>query len=100
MKKTENNASGTSFHNVTFEATPAELIEILGEPSYDYNDGSDKVNLEWVCETENGDVFTIYDWKYYRSISIDEVVEWHIGSHTGKVSMEALTEIESELIKF
>lgn len=73
--------SGTSFHGQVIEATVQELRDILGEPSAEQNDGSDKVNFEWCMINSEGNVFTVYDWKEYRTISEDEVIEWHIGAH-------------------
>ncbi len=82
MKKTNKSADGTSFHNVTIKTSVNELIRVLGEPTYQTNDGEDKVNFEWVCETIDGDVVTIYDWKEYRSIGENEEIEFHLGGHS------------------
>jgi hypothetical protein len=81
MKKTEKSADGTSFHNVTIKTSVNELIRVLGDPDDDSNTGEDKVNFEWVCERENGDVVTIYDWKEYRMIDVNEKIEFHLGGH-------------------
>jgi hypothetical protein len=96
MKKTFKEIGGTSFHDITITTTVNELIKVIGEPHYSGNDGEDKVNFEWECETENGDVVTIYDWKYNRSINKDEVVKFHLGGHNmmhtldGKLELQAL----------
>jgi hypothetical protein len=82
MKKTFKDTSGTSFHQVTINTTVNELTRVLGEPDYKGNDGEDKINFEWECETEDGDVITIYDWKNYRSIGLDEVIEFHLGGRS------------------
>lgn len=74
-------ANGTSFHGIEFTATVDQIVSILGEPSIEENTGEDKVNFEWICETESGKVFTIYDWKEYRRIDRDEPIDWHIGAH-------------------
>lgn len=74
--------SGTSFHGKTITATADELIAIFGPPSADSNGMGEKTNLEWDLITDDGTVFTIYDWKEYRKLSMDEPVEWHIGSHS------------------
>jgi len=98
MAKLSNQSiSGTSFHNSTITASVNELIAALGEPQYQSNDGQDKVNFEWECETEEGDVFTIYDWKEYRSISTDEQIEWHIGGNSGYQTSIAAEEVEQLL---
>ena len=79
MKKTNKSASGTSFHDTVITTTVNELVRVLGEPTYQQNTGDDKVNVEWVCETIDGDVVTIYDWKEYRSLTEDEEIEFHLG---------------------
>ncbi len=81
MKKTEKLADGTSFHDVTIKTTINKLVDVLGLPTYFDNTGEDKVNIEWVCETENGDIVTIYDWKEYRSLQLDEKITFHLGGH-------------------
>jgi hypothetical protein len=95
-KKTYKNVTGTSFHDVTFKATVNQLTKAFGEPD-DNNTGEDKVNFVWDMETDEGDVFTIYDWKHYRKLDLDEVIEWHIGSFSRMISWDALDEITMEL---
>lgn len=77
--KSSKESSGTSYHGVNICETYNELVAILGTPQYECNDGSDKCNFDWTCELPDGRVFTIYDWKEYRRIRPDEVIEWHIG---------------------
>ena len=96
-KKTNSSTNGTSFHDVTIKASVNQLINAFGEPDYDGNTGEDKVNFEWEMETEDGEVFTIYDWKHYRKLDLDEIIEWHIGSHSRMISWDALDEITKEL---
>lgn len=93
MKKTKKCVGGTSFHSTTIECSVSKLREILGKPNYDINCGTDKVNFDWYMETEDGDVFTIYDWKKYRSISEDEIIEWHIGGLNKSATDKAKEEI-------
>ena len=97
MKATRKSASGTSFFNHTIRASVSDLRQILGLPVYDENDGEDKVNFEWVMETESGDVFTVYDWKEYRELKETDIVEWHIGGKDESINNEARTELESAL---
>ena len=97
MKSTTKSPNGTSFHNDVFNASVSDLRKILGEPVYSGNDGEDKVNFEWVMETDNGDLFTVYDWKEYKVLDEDEIIEWHIGGDNGSVTDEALNEIAGEL---
>lgn len=98
MKKSDKNPNGTSFHSSVIIATVSQLRKAIGEPDMECNDGGDKVNFEWHCETEDGDVFTVYDWKEYRRLSEDEEIEWHIGGHSRKVTEKACEEVEEELI--
>jgi hypothetical protein len=92
-KLTEKSASGTSFHGTTITTTPQKLIDALGEPQFGDNSGQDKTNFDFVCETENGDIFTIYDWKEYRPLKMDEIIDFHIGGKTKFVTMTAQTEL-------
>ncbi len=98
-KLTNQNSNGTSFHNSTITASVNELIAALGKPQYQSNDGEDKVNFQWDCETDEGDVFTIYDWKEYRPISKNEQIEWHIGGKSRFVTFTAAEEVELLLNK-
>ena len=82
MKKTNKSADGTSFHNTMIKTTIGELVRVLGEPTYQQNTGKDKVNVEWVCETIDGNVVTIYDWKEYITLSENEEILFHLGGHS------------------
>ena len=93
-KKTYQDTDGTSFHGVTIRATVDQLTKAFGEP-YDNNSGDDKVNFEWDMETDEGEVFTIYDWKEYRVLKSDEMITWHIGAKSKSDSNVA----ERELLK-
>jgi len=92
-KLTTQSGNGTSFHGETINTTVSRLIEVIGEPQGQDNTGDDKVNFDWNCECEDGDVFTIYDWKEYRSIGLDEYIEFHIGSKDKLTSMKAAAEL-------
>jgi hypothetical protein len=96
-KKTYKSTDGTSFFGTTIRATVNQLISAFGEPSDDSNTGEDKVNFEWEMETEDGEVFTIYDWKEYRMIDVDEYVIWHIGAMNKSVCNTAEDEILKKL---
>ena len=97
--KTIKSISGTSFYDVTFKASVNKLISIIGEPTIEDNTGEDKVNFDWYMETDEGDVFTIYDWKEYRELDLDETIEWHIGAKSRSVSTVAKVELLMKLIK-
>jgi hypothetical protein len=99
MKPTTKSANGTSFHFTTFDCTVAILRKILGEPVCEYNDGSDKVNIEWEMETDDGDVFTVYDWKEYKALSEHELIQWHIGGMSKSITEQAKREIKAAISK-
>lgn len=92
-KQTNQSPNGTSFFDITIMATPAQLKEAFPESWYGDNDGSDKTNYDFTLETESGKVFTIYDWKYYRPLNDNEMVEWHIGGHDAMTTIEAAGEV-------
>ena len=98
-KKTYKDTDGTSFHGVTIRATVEQLTNAFGEPD-DNNTGEDKVNFEWEMETDEGNVFTIYDWKNYRPLRSDEIVTWHIGAKSRSIASDASYEILRELGNF
>ena len=91
-KKTYKDTDGTSFHGVTIRATVDQLTKAFGEPD-DNNTGEDKVNFVWDMETDEGEVFTIYDWKEYRPLQRDQYVTWHIGAKSKSDSNVAEREI-------
>lgn len=97
IHRTSRSTSGTSFHGITIEATPNQLISILGVPSRESGDG--KVTMDFVAQLDNGGVFTVYDWKYGRPIGMDETIEWHIGGHSLKDTEQAEKELKTLLNK-
>ena len=97
MKSTNKTPNGTSYWSNNITATVTQLKAILGEPVFCDNDGSDKVNFVWNLESDNGDVFTVYDWKEYRPISEDEIIVWHIGGINGSVTIQAQSEVNAAL---
>ena len=97
MKKTNKSTSGTSFLGVTILTSIEQLEKINLIPVCEQNDGKDKINFEFELETESGEPFTIYDWKMYRAIERDEIIEFHIGSFTLEASERAKNELEAAL---
>jgi len=95
MKPLSKNKSvnGTSFHQQTVTATLAELEKAFG-PSTG-GDG-EKTNHEWEFETEQGDPFTIYDWKQ-GSFGKRDTIDWHIGAHTEEASIRAARQVLARL---
>jgi hypothetical protein len=92
-KFTKKSAGGTSYFQTNLHATPQQLIDLFPYSYYEQNNGSDKTNFDFTLETESGDVFTIYDWKKYRPLKMDEVVKWHIGAFNGNVSEQGKQEV-------
>jgi hypothetical protein len=92
-KLTEKSANGTSFHDTTIRTTVNKLVEAVGEAQWGDNSGEDKTNFDWICETKDGDIFTIYDWKEYRSIHRDELIEFHIGGENKLITEKAKREL-------
>jgi hypothetical protein len=93
MAKLSNKNAETSFHFVTIRTTVNKLEQAIGQAQCIDNSGDDKVNYDWCCETEDGDVFTIYDWKEYRPIGPNEMVEFHIGGETKSITEQAKREL-------
>ena len=89
--------SGSSFHQDVIFATPNELRHILGEPAYEQNDGTDKVNMEWYIQMNDGNMFTVYDYKEYKPLHPNDRVEWHIGGHDRFSTHLAKTLLEEAL---
>jgi hypothetical protein len=79
------NVNGTSFHGTTIEVAPGLLQDKLGKAHFEDIDG--KVNLEWQFESEEGEVFTLYDWKQGKLDAL-RPIEFHIGSHTKNRDLE------------
>ena len=79
MIKLTNKKSNFVFFGQTFEATPQDLIDLLGVPQYFSNTGENKTNFGWTCELEDGTIFSIYDWKYYKSLDLNVPITWNVG---------------------
>ena len=89
FKQTTQSPIGTSFHDTVINASVNDLTKVLGEPQYDTNHGTDKINFEWMMELNDGSVFTVYDYKEYRVLDKREIIEWHIGGLNGLVTERA-----------
>ena len=97
MRKTEKSTDGTSFFDTTIGTTIHTLRKLMGKPLYISNDGEDKVNYEWAMETDNGDVFTVYDWKEYKVLDEHEIIDFHIGGMSKAVTERAKDELYEAL---
>jgi hypothetical protein len=93
MQRTTKSTGGTSFHDTTIGTTVHTLRKLLGTPYCEGNDGKDKTNFEWQCQTYEGDVFTVYDWKEYKVLDEHEIIEFHIGGHSKAVTEQAKNEM-------
>ena len=90
---------GTSWHGDTIYSTVEELRQIFGPP--DYVGGiDDEVQFEWLLDLEVSNSLgtsariTIYDWKEYRKFNEEELIEFHIGAFSGRITKLAKKEIE------
>ena len=99
IKQTIRSATGTSFHDTVINTTVNKLIKALGKPMNDQNDGKDKINFEWKMELEDGTIFTVYDYKEYRKLDLDELIEFHIGGFDVQATEKALWNIQWALEK-
>ena len=78
------------------DATYSQLLEVLGEPTYDEPSGDEKTQMEWVVEFE-GSIFTIYDWKTYsRNYTENELTRFNVGGKNSTIDF--INHVES-LIK-
>ncbi len=75
----------SSFHNTIVTTTPSKLIALAEYIGTDYdvhNTGDDKTNFDFDFQTTDGIYFTVYDWNEYRTLSPDELVDFHIGGNS------------------
>ena len=97
FKAEENfNVVGTSLSGY-INTTYKQLIETLGEPTWDEASGDDKVQKEWVIEYK-GNIFTIYDWKTYDvDYTMNKLDRFNVGSKAD--ATEFITVIETLLLE-
>lgn len=81
--------TGTSNQGVSIAASILDLTECIGKPNaYSVESGE-----EWTCETEDGEVFTIYLDDQVGRPGKTEFVRFNIGSHDKYISMRAKDEL-------
>jgi hypothetical protein len=97
FKQSNQSPVGTSFHDHVVNTTVNKLTKVLGKPYMVANGCGDKVNFEWRMELADGNVFTVYDYKEYRKLDLDEIIEFHIGAKHPDVSKRAAICIEQAL---
>ncbi len=90
---------GTSWHGSTVYSTIKELRVIFGSP--DYVGGiDDKVQFEWLVDLEVSNplgtnaAITIYDWKEFRKYDEEELIGFHIGGFSPRITRLAKQEID------
>lgn len=94
FQEAEGTIHGSSLRGY-IDATYSQLLEVLGEPTYDEPSGDEKTQMEWVVEFE-GDIFTIYDWKTYsRNYTFNET-RFNVGGKNSAIDF--INRVES-LIK-
>jgi hypothetical protein len=95
----DQNIASTHTDGISLEgcinATYNQLLEVLGEPTFNTSSGDDKRQVEWVVKFGNS-YFTIYDYKTYdREYTLNELDEFHIGGKTD--ALDFINELENKL---
>lgn len=85
-------ASGTSFHGTTVKATAKQIESFMGESVFSCN----KTNYNWIAVTDDGDLFTVYDWKE-GDINENTEVFFHVGGFSKEATEKAKAEMLSHL---
>jgi len=78
--------SGSSLKGY-IHATYSQLVDLLGQPTFDEPSGDDKTQVEWIVGFEdeygNTNVFTVYDWKTYdRNYTENRLSTFNVGGKT------------------
>ena len=100
MLTNPNGSIESSYHDVNINVTPKQLIDLCTKYDIKFhmcNDGEDKVNFDFEFGTEDGLRFFVYDWKEYRSLSLNETVSFHIGAKDRSTSNKAYDILQEEL---
>ena len=101
LKNIKEGGNGTWFHDVTIEATANEMKAIAKNNNCKYWDNygaiNDKSQFDFEFETEEGVVFTVYDWKEYRHYDLDDTLFWHIGGYTKAATQAGSKELLTHL---
>lgn len=99
MKKTTKDSNGMSHFGITIDVKVQTLFDLFGEPQFFENDGTDKVNMEWVLETSEGIAFSVYDWKEGGIIGMDEIIQFNIGGYFKMECYEGFYELNKLIQK-
>jgi hypothetical protein len=94
LEEARNVTDFTSFKGY-ITATYNQLVEVLGEPTFNTPSGDDKTQVEWVVEFENN-YYTIYDWKVYdREYTLNELDTFNVGSRVN--ALDFILELNKKL---
>lgn len=76
-----------------------ELIEAIGEPSFNWSNRGDKINYEWAVNYR-GQIFYIYDWKADPSACKDDRnFRFHIGGQSDASAFIQALNLRLELLQ-
>lgn len=86
--------SGTSYHGVTIYTSANTFLEMF--PEVNKGECDDKVRYDFVLETSDGEVFTVYDMKecYFHP---DEFIHFHIGAMSEFTALKAKFELLTQI---
>ena len=76
-----------------------ELVEAIGEPSFDWSTRGDKINYEWAVNYR-GQIFYIYDWKAEpRACKDDRNFRFNIGGQVDASAFIHALNLRLELLQ-
>ena len=99
IKTGSNYPQNTSFRGDVVVASVNELIKVLGCPTEGTDDIDEKVQNQWLVETEDGTCGYVYDWKEYRRYSNSARIDWHIGAKNPAESHKIKEALQAALTK-
>jgi len=76
-----------------------QLVQAFGDPTFPETNGDGKINKEWVFERNDGEIFTVYDWKTGDSnVTTNFNTTWNIGSkvYAGEFVTEMITQLKKK----
>jgi hypothetical protein len=91
---------GGSWHGTSITTTPRKLVTLakkVGAQHYIDNSGDDKTNFNFEFANSKGEGFTVYDWKEYRPLGMDERIEFNIGGHNKMITMQSKEDLQTAL---
>lgn len=89
---------GTSLKDRLNGWTYRQLVAAFGLPTFTNGSGDDKIQKEWVFQRDDGEVFTLYDWKTYDvNYTTNYLSTWNVGGKT--YAGEFVTDLMKQLKK-